>query len=165
MRANYTVLRATAKEMFIKGAQQKEIAQKLNISTVSVSKWANEGCWKVERDARATSAKSRVENIHSIIGLLSEQQMELLKKIAEAENAADIEAAKELRKQSDGIADHVSKWNRTLKDIDKENRISLSVYLDVMDDIFRHLKSYDLELYHKTLDFQELHVHQKSISL
>ena len=94
MKPNYTSIKATAKEMFINGAQQKEIAQRLNISTVSVSKWVNEGGWKAERDARATSAKSRVENIHSIIGLLSEQQMELLKKIAEAENTGDIEAAK-----------------------------------------------------------------------
>jgi len=159
---NYASLKIKAKDLFLKGKQQKEIAELLGVSTVTVSKWVNAANWKTERDARINSSNSRTENIREIIGHLSGQQVELLKKITEAEKTGKVDMAKELRIQADGVADDVSKWNKTLKDIDKDNRITLSVYLDVMDQVFRHLKSYSLELYHKTLDFQELHVYEMS---
>jgi uncharacterized protein YjcR len=159
---NYSSLKAKARDLYLKGTQQKEIAELLNITAVTVTGWVSRGGWKAERDARINSSETRTENIRSIIGYLSGQQVELLKKIATAEASGDIETAKDLRAQADGVADKVSKWNKTLNDMIKETRITLSVYLDVMDSIFRHMKGYDLELFHKTLDFQELHVHEMS---
>ena len=42
--------------------------------------------------------------------------------------------------------------------LDKENRISLGVYLDVMDDLFNALRIYDMAIYRSTLDFQEQYI-------
>lgn len=162
---NYSSLKAKAKDLFLKGKQQKEIAGLLNVSTVTVSNWVTAGNWKAERDARLNSSKNRTENIQAIIDYLSGQHVELLKKITEAELSGDIDKAKDLRIQANGIADDASKWGKRLNDIDKENRITLNMYLDVMDEIFRDMKGYNLEMYHETLDFQEQHVYKKSKQL
>ncbi|MDR1172281.1 MAG: hypothetical protein LBL24_07505 [Bacteroidales bacterium] len=159
---NYTSLKAKAKDFFLKGKSQKEIAAFLGVSTVTLNNWVRDGNWKEERSARINSTASRSDNIHSIIDHLSGQQLELLKKISEAEQAGDAGKEKELRVLSKGLGDEVSKWNRLLADLKTESRISLSQYLEVMDDIFRHMKAYSLEMYHQTLDFQELHVCETS---
>jgi hypothetical protein len=49
--------------------------------------------------------------------------------------------------------------------MDSENRISLGIYLEVMNDIFKNLEHFDKDVYLKTLDFQESHLSTISIKL
>ena len=159
---DYKKLQVKAKDLFIKGKKQKEIAESLHVSSVTVSNWAKEGNWKSLRNAELSKSKNRVENINSIIDYLSEMQIGLIKQIKEAESIGDTETAKELREKMAGIADDASKWDKRRKDLEKDSRITLSVYLDVMDSIFSHLKNYDSKLYQETIDFQEIHAHDTS---
>jgi hypothetical protein len=49
--------------------------------------------------------------------------------------------------------------------LEKENRITLSTYVDVMDQLFEAIKNYDAKIYLKLLDFQEQHLSDISIKL
>ena len=42
--------------------------------------------------------------------------------------------------------------------MEKDFKISLSTYLEVMEDIFQSLQNWDKDLYIKTLDFQKSHL-------
>jgi sugar-specific transcriptional regulator TrmB len=149
------------------GKTAKEISERTGVSEKTLSGWinANEGLWKKERESRNMSPAKRVANIEQIISGLADKRLKLDRELDEAENGNDPEKAEEIRKSIAKTDDAVSKWNKTLRDINKENRIPLAVYLEVMQSIFDALKIADQKLYMKTIDFQEKHIHDISIKL
>ena len=58
-----------------------------------------------------------------------------------------------------------SKWNKTLENFDKENKVSLSNYIHVMEEVFKDLLAFDSKLYKDTLDFQDQHINKVSITI
>lgn len=70
-----------------------------------------------------------------------------------------------LRQQSATISQEVAIQTKALERMDSDNKISLSTYLEVMNDIFKNLEHFDKDVYLKTLDFQESHLSTISIKL
>ncbi len=124
----------------------KEISGLINVSEATLSKWINKFGWKNERTARLSSPALRGENIKQLINELSEQRLESSRELRQAIEVADLERTTDLRKQIAGIDDAVSKWNKTLQNIHKENQVSLATYLSVMEMIFDALREYDEKL-------------------
>lgn len=157
--------RILAKELYMKGRQQKEIAEIVHVQEKTVSDWVAKGGWRGERDARINGAKAQVDNIKKIIGQITNERVDLIDQMAKAEAANDNTLFQELNDRASKIADEVSKYNKALLTLEKENKITLSTYIDVMDDIFTAVKNYDPKIYLKLLDFQEQHLSDISIKL
>lgn len=140
-----------------KGA--KEISKLIGVSEVTISKWvnANQQAWKVERNAKIHMPKTRIDNIRQIINDMSEERIFLNKQLKNSKNTEEIA---NIRNTIAKIDDAVSKWNKTLENINKENQITLSTYIRVMEMIFDDLQKFDEELFFKTLDFQEIHLNE-----
>jgi len=149
----------TARSLYIEqGKTAKEIAELLGVTPKTVGNWINDYHWKKERDARMASPANRIENIQNIIGNLSEERLELDRKVKEAEKAEDTDEVNRLYKRISAIDDAVSKWNKTLTTIDKDSKVSLSTYLYVMDMIFKSMNAFNPKLFMDTINFQEQHV-------
>ena len=126
----------------------------------TLSSWVNEneGAWKKERNARAMSSKKCGENIQQIIDLTAEKKIELLRKIEDARLSSDKDLEKQLRAEASALDNSVAQWNKALQDSNKGNRITLSIYLDVMDDIFESIRIACPDQYFALLAFQEQHL-------
>ena len=158
--------RQTAYEMFVVLFKtQNEIAEFLGVSPKTIGNWVKNGNWKAERDARLNSHKTQSQNIRELISDLTEEAQDLTEQIRLAEARGERKEATDLKKQRLLISQEVASYNKSLEKIDKENRISLSVYIDVQEDIFNALKEYDAQLYFKTIDFQKQHIQNKSQTL
>lgn len=142
------------------GKDACEISSLIKVSEATLSKWVREGCWKEERDARNSSPHLSVGNIKKIMGSLGEERLNLNKKLRDAESNCDADGVADIRKQISRVDDAISKWNKALGAMDKESRVSLSSYLWVMEEIFQALRQFDLDLYMRSLDFQERHIQQ-----
>lgn len=154
-KTEYRKLKHSAYQYIVeRGLAQKEVATLLGISETTVSAWSKEGGWRELRRARQSAYSTAADNIKKIIGLLSERKLIVEEKINEAIDAGDKETELELRKEASRLTDDISKQNKALTNSDKENRITLGVFIDVMDDIFSNLRTFDEELYMKTIDFQ-----------
>lgn len=141
----------------------KEIAQLCNCTEKTIGSWIEAGGWKKERDARLNSCDNQTARIRELISVLSERSLEIEKQIkTELGRGNKVEAA-DLREESIKIGDQVSKWNKTLEGMDKENRISLSTYLEIMDDIFKNIQLEHPELHMQLLNFQEKHINTVSL--
>ena len=152
-------LKRSAYEMVvIQCKDQKEVAQILNLSQVTISKWAVDGNWKKDRESRQRCHSTDADNTKQILRLLSKKRLELEFEIQDAETNGDKEQELMLRKEAHLLSDEISKQNKTLLNLDKENRITLGVYLDVMDDIFNSLQQFDQDLWMKTINFQEAQI-------
>lgn len=149
----------------VQGKDAKEISKLINVSEVTLSKWVNENdaAWKRERNARISSPKVRTDNIEQIINDLSEQRITLNTQLKQAEANQDLEETTRLRESIARIDDAVAKWNKTLSSIDKDNQITLSTYIAVMEMIFDAMKEFNETLYFQTLEFQELHLNNVSL--
>lgn len=145
------------------GKDANEISPLLKVSEATLSKWVRDGGWKQERDARNSSPHLSVGNIKKIMGSLGEERLTLNKKLRDAETVGDADVVTELRKQISRVDDAISKWNKALGAMDKESRVSLSSYLWVMEEVFQALRQFDLDLYMRTLDFQEHHIRQMCV--
>jgi len=143
----------------------KEVADLVGVSEKTLSDWVTKFNWKTERDARNTSPTQRIGNIESIIAGLAEERIELSRRLHESEKAGNKEEVDEIRRNISKLDDAVSKWNKTLRDINKEARIPLATYLEVMQTIFEALQHYNTKLFMQTLDFQEKHIHDVSLKL
>lgn len=160
---HYNKLKKEAHDLYVnQGISNKEIHERTGVSLKSVSGWVNEndGAWKKEREARLFSSKKQGDNVKEIISILADQKLKLLREIDQVVLNGDADRTLELRKQSNALDNSIAQWGNQLKEIDKSNRITLAVYLEVMDRVFDGLKVYSPELYHKTLDFQELHIYE-----
>lgn len=151
--------RSSARFMYVEqGIEGKEIAAKLNVSENTLSGWVTKYGWKAEREARINSLSQRAENIKRVISSLSEQALELQEQRKKAVKDENKETINYCDVQSVGIADQVSKWNKALASLDKNNRITLDVYLQIMDEIFNAMQVFDNKLFLQTINFQEAHI-------
>lgn len=158
-------MRKEAEKMYVsEGLGNKEIARKLGVSEKSVSAWINDndGLWKKKRLADSISTDKRNENINEIINKLAQQKLDLLDKIDRALEEQDDEQVAELRKQASSLDNSVAQWRKQREDMNKTNRIDLSIYIEVMDKIFDAMQVDAPELYFRTLDFQEQHLYNVS---
>lgn len=158
--------RILAKEFYVEhGLTAKAISEKGLASEKTIGNWVSKYGWKKLRDAKQNSTNNRAERIGQVIETLTEQRLNLFTAIAEAKKNKDTDALVNLQKEAVGIDDAISKWNKALENLSRDNRISLSIYLEVMEDIFRNLQAYDAGLHMKTLDFQEEHLNTISMKL
>lgn len=140
----------------------KETAHLIGITEKTMSAWVAKFGWKSEREARALSSVNRAENIQQLIDSLAAERIATQKQL-EAET--DPKAAMTLRRALASIDDGAAKWNKTLENVKKDGRVRLSVYLDVMEQIFNDLRVFNYKVYMETLDFQEQHVHDVSAKI
>lgn len=161
----YKKLRREAHDLYVnEGLSNREISERIKVSEKSLSKWINENdaLWKEERKAAVINSRQQAGNIKEIIRMLAEDKLSILRRIDEAEKEGDREQVMELRKQAASLDNSVNAWGKQMENMDKENRITLSVYLEVMDRVFDSLKTYNPHLYYESLDFQETHVYDIS---
>ncbi len=134
------------------GMGYDQIVEKLGIAKQTLANWIKKYNWKQERKIRQTDYIVRLDNIRQMIFEEAEQRLELLKKLKET---TDRRKRIEIRQEISRIDDGIAKLNKTLENIDKENKISLGTFARVMREIFEELENYDSELYEKTIPFQQ----------
>lgn len=147
------------------GKTAKECASLVDVTEKTVGDWVDKFGWKSERDNRLFSAKERITNIKLIINNCAEERLRLNEDLDKAIRANDADEIKEVRQKMASLSDEASKWNKTLANLDKESKISLEVYITVMEDIFKQLQLTHPKLYMKLLDFQEDLIRTKAIEL
>ncbi len=157
--------RRLAKELFLQGKKQKEIARLARVQEKTVGEWVKKYGWREERDARFNSAKSHTESLKKLIGKLTERRLDLIRSMDKAQQENDDYKYDALQSKANTLADEVSKYNKALQSLDKENRISLAVYIDVMESIFKSVQVYDSKLYMQLLDFQDEHLTEVSLKI
>jgi transposase len=138
---------------------QKEAGEKAGVSKNTMTAWVSDGNWKQERDARIFSTNQRAENIKSVLGALAEETVELAKEMRGTKDRAE---AKDIRISLASIADQAAKWNKSLDNIQNKEKISLSVYLSVMEDVFKRMYTQHPHLYNQLIEFQEELIHSKA---
>lgn len=154
----------TARLLYVEhNKDAKEIAQLIGVSEVTLSKWVNAENWRDLRNAKLSIPAARIDNIKQIINDLSEQRIADSIALKEAESNADTEECKHIRIRIAQTDDAVSKWNKTLETVNKENQVTLSTYIAVMEMIFNSLKAYDQKLFYASLEFQEVHLNEISL--
>lgn len=137
---------------------QKEIAEDLGVTEKTVGDWVKKFNWKQERDARLNNSTNRAENIKKVIAELTDSTLDTIEKIKVAEFNADKQEVLALKKEATRISQEVAMYSKALEKMEKDFKISLSTYLEVMEDIFQSLQNWDKDLYIKTLDFQKSHL-------
>ena len=157
--------RILAKELFFQFKLQNEIARIVCVQEKTIGDWIKKFSWKQERDARFNGAKNQTQQIKKLIGILTDERISLIKEIEDSKHLKNVDETKNLQKRANEIADEVSKYNKTLLTLDKENRISLAVYIDVMESIFKSIQKYNPKLYMELLTFQEEHLSEISLKL
>lgn len=155
-----------AKELYVnQGLTAKAIAEKGLATEKTIGNWVNKYGWKKLRDAKQNSSELRADRIAQVIETLTDQRLELFQSITRAKEQKDKDLLSQLQKEAVSIDDAISKWNKTLENLNKESRISLSIYLEVMEDIFKNLQAFDPGIHQTTLDFQEEHLNTISMKL
>lgn len=137
---------------------QKEIAEDLGVTEKTVGDWVKKYNWKALRDAKLNNSTNRAENIKKVIAELTESTLKVLDKIKIAEAQGGKEEVLALKKETTRIAQEVGMYQKALEKMEKDFKVSLSTYLEVMEDIFEALQNWDKDTYLKTLDFQKAHL-------
>lgn len=151
--------RSVAENLFVdQHFTQKKIAEQLNVSEKTVAKWVKKYQWKKLRDAKLNNYKSRSENIKQVIEELTNMTLSNIEKTKMAEAQGDTEELIKLKKETTRLSQEVGMYQKALEKIDKDFKISLSTYLDIMQDIFEAISHYDKQMYLETLDFQKQHL-------
>lgn len=147
-----------------KGKTAKEIAALLGVSEVTISRWVKDGGWKAQRTAHVSNPDAQAENIKQLINNLAEQRLDLMKQLTELQKTpkTDPKTINQIRAAIAQTDDGVSKWNKTLENIEKEHKITLAAYIQVMTEIFDALNTQNPKLFMETLDFQEQHLNHVS---
>lgn len=149
--------RKLAKHYYLQGDKsQKEIAVIVNVREATIGSWIRKYGWDNLRAAQTASKENAIDNIKNIILGIAEDRLRLTKELSAA---TEKELQQDIRRQIASLDDGVSKWNKTLENLDKNNKITLQVYLYVMEDIFKALRTYEPKLAYQLIDFQENHVH------
>lgn len=168
-RNEYDKIRRTAYEyVVILGYDQKVVAEMLHVTEATISKWATtgkEGKWRDLREARQSCKSTDADNVKQLLRVMSQQRLEIEEQILDAQKAGDTKEEVRLRKEARALSDEMSKQNKTLLNLDKENRITLGVFIDVMDEIFNSLRQFDEALWEKTIDFQSNIIRRKTNEL
>jgi|SRR5690606_9401223 len=144
---------------------RKEVAEKIGVAEKTVGAWVKKFDWEKKRQQTFNQTKNRVERVKELISKLTEMNLRVVDDIKKAEDQGDTEKAADLRKESNKLSQEVAMQSKLLEQIDKENRINLNTYLEVMEDIFKAMLADYPEVYNKTLDFQENHLNNISIKL
>ncbi|MDP1708094.1 MAG: DUF1804 family protein [Gammaproteobacteria bacterium] len=147
------------------GLTAKEAAQKANVTETTASRWVDKYKMKAERDARIFGTNQRIENVRGVLGALAEETMELTRQLREANEQNDRGAAKDIRMSLASLSDQAAKWNKTLANIEGKERITLSVYLHVMEDLFKAMYAKHPAIYQQLISFQEEVIHTKAAEL
>ncbi len=164
----YDKIKHTAWEyIVVNGFEQKQVAELLGISTVTISKWSNNdpaGNWRSQREVRMQNQSTETDNIRKLIQVLSKQRLELESSISQAIAEGDDNLEIKLRKQANSLSDEMSKQNKVLLNLDKTS-YTLGVFIDVMDEIFNSLRLHNQELWEKTIEFQSNLIRRKTQEL
>ena len=168
----------------------KEIAEKVKVRENTVSDWIKKGNWKKLRDANTNQSTQRLDRIHQVIDEISNERLDIIKEIKlipveikklekdirEIPNTTITDPMKEqvnslkselkdLKRSAVYNDQSIAMWNKTLQSFHKDNKITLSVYLEIQNRIFEDLRSKDESLYMKTLDFQHEHILEVSTTI
>ena len=173
-----------AKELYTnQNKTPEEIAHKTGVTLRTVQRWIKDGNWKKLRDAKANGSPQRIERTQLVVDSLTDRRIQLIKdetkarkELEELEELGDYEELKEeksilrvkvetLRAEAASIDDAISKWNKRIENLNKEGKITLSIYMEVMERIFEALRLYNEPLYMQTLDFQENHLEDVAAKL
>ena len=172
-----------AKESYINhNKTPEELARKYDVSLRTIQRWIKEGNWKQQRDAKANGPMQRIERTQLVVDSMVEERISILKQTKEKQELLnkldfdfdeDAQAKKEilneeigfLRKRAAGIDDGIAKWNKRIENLNNEGKITLSIYMEVMERIFEALRHSNEPLYMKTLDFQENHLEDVAAKL
>lgn len=173
-----------AKELYInQNKTPEEIAHKTGVTLRTVQRWIKDGNWKKLRDAKANGSPQRIERTQLVVDSLTDRRIQLIKdetkarkELEELEELGDYEELKEekailrvkvetLRAEAASIDDAISKWNKRIENLNKEGKITLSNYMEVMERIFEALRLSNEPLYMQTLDFQENHLEDVAAKL
>lgn len=167
-KTDYIKLRRAAWEYIVeKGKTQKETASILGVSEKTMSDWSSEGSpnWREQRKTRQSAASTARENIQRIISILSEKRLNIELQINAAVDMNDKDSELRLRKEANQLSADMSWQRKNLEGVDKDNNITLGLYVDIFDDIFTALRTHDSDLFEKTIEFQTAHLRRKSIEL
>lgn len=173
-----------AKELYInQNKTPEEIAHKTGVTLRTVQRWIKDGNWKKLRDAKANGSPQRIERTQLVVDSLTDRRIQIIKdetkarkELEELEELGDYEELKEekailrvkvetLRAEAASIDDAISKWNKRIENLNKEGKITLSNYMEVMERIFEALRLSNEPLYMQTLDFQENHLEDVAAKL
>jgi len=82
--------RKLAKVLFVEqGKSAKQVAELVNVSEATMSKWVNDSGWMAERSARNANPSKQLANLQQIIFGISEERIQLTKELREAEANED----------------------------------------------------------------------------
>lgn len=161
------------------GKTAKWIAEFLGLTEKTVGNWIKKYGWRELRNAKENGIDKRIDNIKEVIDDIIEDRSaarlslnKLKLQLAKDQEAKDTDAIKsskeqigETKREIVGYDDAISKWNKTLENFDKENKVTLSSYIHVMEEVFKDMQGYDQSLFLKTLEFQEQHINKVSITI
>lgn len=157
--------RRLARDFYVKhGKTQKEIAEQLSVTEKTVGSWVSKFGWKAQRDAVQNAPDKAVENLKEVISQLTEERLNLTRehhKVSEDKSltsAKRVERIAEISSAKARLADEISKWSKALEAARKEDIVSLSTYIKVMESVFMAIKSEHPNIYLKLVDFQEDHL-------
>jgi transposase len=142
------------------GKTCKEIAALIGVSEQTLSNWRAKEGWDDIRAARMGRVSVRTDNIRQIINSLAEQRIELDEELKDAEIRGNAEEIAKILQKIAGVDDGVSKWNKTLEGLTKEDKLSISDHLTIMERLFDEMRRCDEKLYLATIDFQEHYLQQ-----
>ena len=157
--------RATAKQLYMTGKNQKDIANLVQVQEKTVSDWVRKYGWKQEREARFIGKRTQEENLRKLIGQMAEKAIRVESEMETARQNNNTDEFLSLQTELNRITDAASKWNKQLEAISKENKVSLITYLHIMDEIFEALRNHNPKLYMDCVDFQEQHLTDISLKL
>ena len=155
--------RSIAKHYYVEVQKTaKEISDITGVSEQTLTKWINDpkDNWKDQRNAKLAKTEIRTDNIRQVINTLCDDRLNLDRICKECEANSDLVGSTAARKEMARIDDSISKWNKTLSTIDKDNKITLGQYIYVQEKIFNALNLYSEKIYLQTIDFQEEHINE-----
>lgn len=162
----------TARILFVEqGKSYEEIASQVGVNPRTVERWARDNDWKKIRDAKANSGKQRIERTQLVVDSLTDERLRIIAEIKQVQSVladeSDEQIRKDLqnellnyRKQCASIDDSIAKWNKRVENLNKETKVTLSMYIEVMEMVFEALRIKNESLYIQTLDFQEEHLNE-----
>ncbi len=161
-------LKPAAKILFVEqGKSQVEVHEILGVSTQTLTKWVNDpkDNWKDQRTAKMNSSLKRADDIKNVIGTLTERRIEIFELTKQAQGQKNKTEVFLLQKEAVSIGQEIAMYSKALEAVDKSNKPSLRIYLEIMDQIFKALSDHNKELYLQTVDFQESHISSVAESL
>lgn len=98
--------KSLARVLYLSGIEQKEIADKVGVSAVTVSKWSTDGKWK---EARAAKNITRPELVNKLLLTIDK----LIEQVNESEDATMIA----------GLGDKLAKLSAVIEKLDKKANV------------------------------------------